>query len=103
MTAMRQIMRKRKLTVNETKTRQCRVPDESFDFLGDTIGRCDSSKTGKAYFGTHPSKKKVRSLCREISERTGRRRTLLPAEDRVAGINGKLTGWSNYFCLDTPT
>ena len=34
MAAMRQIMRKLKLTVNETKTRQCRVPDESFDFLG---------------------------------------------------------------------
>ncbi len=25
--------------------------------------------------------------------------TLLPVEDRVARINRKLTGWSNYFCL----
>ena len=99
MTAMRQIMRKLKLTVNETKTRECRVPDESFDFLGYTIGRCYSSKTGKAYIGTRPSKKKVQSLCREISEMTSRRWTLLPAEDRVARINRKLTGWSNYFCL----
>ena len=93
MTAMRQIMRKLKLTVNETKTRKCRVPDESFDFLGYTIGRCYSSKTGKAYIGTRPSKKKVQSLCREISEMTSRRWTLLPAEDRVARINRKLTGW----------
>ena len=99
MTAMRQIMRKLKLTVNETKTRHCRVPDESFDFLGYTIGRCYSSKTGKAYIGTRPSKKKVQSLCREISGMTSRRWTLLPAEDRVARINRKLTGWSNYFCL----
>ena len=99
MAAMRQIMRKLKLTVNETKTRQCRVPDESFDFLGYTIGRCYSSKTGNAYLGTRPSKKKVQSLCREISEMTGRRWTLLPVEDRVARINRKLTGWSNYFCL----
>ena len=99
MTAMRQIMRKLKLTVNETKTRKCRVPDESFDFLGYTIGRCYSSKTGKSYIGTRPSKKKVQSLCREISEMTSRRWTLLPAEDRVARINRKLTGWSNYFCL----
>ncbi len=99
MTAMRQIMRKLKLTVNETKTRQCRVPDESFDFLGYTIGRCYSSKTGKAYIGTRPSKKKVQSLCREISEMTSRRWTLLPVEDRVARLNRKLTGWSNYFCL----
>lgn len=99
MAAMRQIMRKLKLTVNETKTRQCRVPDESFDFLGYTIGRCYSSKTGKAYIGTRPSKKKVQSLCREISETTSRRWTLLPAEDQVARINRKLIGWSNYFCL----
>ncbi len=40
MQAMREIMQKLKLTVNETKTRQCRVPDETFNFLGYTIGRC---------------------------------------------------------------
>ena len=28
-----------KLTVNEKKTRIARVPEESFDFLGYTIGR----------------------------------------------------------------
>ena len=50
MTAMRQIMERLKLTVNETKTRQCCVPDESFDFLGYTIGRCYSPKTGKSLY-----------------------------------------------------
>src|SRR5438270_12974599 len=34
MTVMRRMMSKLKLTVNETKTRLCRVPDEKFDFLG---------------------------------------------------------------------
>ncbi len=99
MRLMRQMMHKLKLTVNEQKTSLCHVPDESFDFLGYTIGRCHSPKTGKAYIGTRPSKKKVLSLCREISEMTGRRWTLLPVEDRVARINRKLIGWSNYFCL----
>jgi group II intron reverse transcriptase/maturase len=99
MASMRQMMSKLKLTVNETKTRQCRVPDESFDFLGYTIGRCYSSKTGKAYIGTRPSKKKVQSLCLTISEMTSRRWLLLEAADRVAAINRKLIGWSNYFCL----
>lgn len=99
MAAMRRIMGKLKLTVNEQKTRLCRVPDDSFDFLGYTIGRCYSPKTGRAYIGTYPSRKKVTSLCREISEMTGRRWTLLPVEDRVAQINRKLAGWSNYFCL----
>jgi len=54
--AARQIMAKLKLTINETKTRVCRLPEESFDFLGYSIGRCYSTKTGKAYLGTTPSK-----------------------------------------------
>jgi hypothetical protein len=99
MTSMRGMMEKLRLTVNEQKTRPCRVPDESFDFLGYTIGRCYSPKTGKVYIGTRPSKKKVVAMCRAISEMTARRWTLLPAEDRVTKINRKLVGWANYFCL----
>jgi RNA-directed DNA polymerase len=99
MKQMRTMMEKLRLTVNEQKTRPCRVPYESFDFLGYTIGRCYSEKTGRAYIGTRPSKKKVVALFREISEMTGRRWTLLPAEERVAAINRKLVGWANYFCL----
>ena len=45
MTVMRGIMSKLRLTVNETKTRLCRVPEETFDFLGYTIGRCWSPVT----------------------------------------------------------
>src|SRR5262249_31375949 len=39
MTVMRDRMSRLKLTVNEAKTRLCQSPDESFDFLGYTIGR----------------------------------------------------------------
>jgi hypothetical protein len=48
MTTMREMMSRLRLTVNETKTRLCRLPEETFDFLGYTIGRCWSPKTGKA-------------------------------------------------------
>jgi hypothetical protein len=34
MNVMRTMMSKLKLTVNEQKTRFCRLPEESFDFLG---------------------------------------------------------------------
>jgi RNA-directed DNA polymerase len=54
MHVMRNMMDRLKLTVNETKTQLCKVPDESFDFLGYTIGRCYSPKTGHAYIGTRP-------------------------------------------------
>jgi group II intron reverse transcriptase/maturase len=97
MRVMRDMMARLKLTVNETKTQLCRVPDESFDFLGYTFGRCYSPKTGRAFIGTLPSKKKVRRLCREISEMTSSRRKFLDVEKQVAAINRKLTGWSNYF------
>ena len=99
MTAMRQIMDHLKLTVNEQKTTLRRLPHETFDFLGYTIGRCYSSKTGRAYLGTKPSRKKVVSLCREISEITSRRWRLKDPADRVTALNRKLVGWSNYFCL----
>src|SRR5215475_5684002 len=56
---MRDMMTKLKLMVNETKTRVCKLPEEKFDFLGYTFGRCYSPKTGRAYLGTTPSKKRV--------------------------------------------
>ena len=99
MRVMRDMMDRLKLTVNETKTQLCRVPDESFDFLGYTIGRCYSPKTGRAYIGTRPSKKKVIRLCREISEMTRGRWRFKDVEEQVAAINRKLIGWSTYFCL----
>jgi group II intron reverse transcriptase/maturase len=99
MAAMREMMRALRLTVNEEKTRQCRVWDEPFDFLGYTIGRCYSPKTGKVYIGTKPSRKKIERLCREVSELTMPRWLLIDTEVQVARINRKLRGWSNYFCL----
>jgi hypothetical protein len=77
----------------------CRVPDEAFDFLGYTIGRCYSPRTGRAYIGTRPSGKKIQSLCLEIREHTSRRWTFLDPAVLVARQNRTLVGWANYFCL----
>ena len=96
---MRSMMSKLRLTVNETKTRLCRVPEESVNFLGYTIGRCHSPRTGRSYIGTTPSAKKIDSLKAEIHELTSRRWLWTTVEDRVAKLNRKLLGWSNYFCL----
>ena len=54
MAAMRDMMQKLMLTVNETKTHVCGMPEETFDFLGYTFGRCYSPKTDRAYIGTKP-------------------------------------------------
>ena len=99
MSTMRRMMDKLKLTVNEQKTGLRILPAESVNFLGYTIGRCHSSKTGKAYIGTRPSRKSVRKLTTEVSRLTDKRTSLLDAEVVVGQLNRLLVGWSNYFHL----
>src|SRR5271157_4569113 len=96
---MRDMMSKLKLTVNDTKTRVCKLPEEKFDFLGYTFGRCYSPQTGRAYMGTVPSKKRVIRICEAISSETGRNKTLLAQETVVETLNRMMLGWANYFCL----
>ena len=45
---LRRIMSKLKLTVNEEKTRICKVPEGEFDFSGFTFGQMFSRTTGLA-------------------------------------------------------
>lgn len=96
---MRRMMSKMKLTVNEAKTRICRLPEEKFDFLGYTFGRCYSPKTGRAYLGTVPARKRIQRICGEIRETTARTTTSLDSRTIVAKLNRRLIGWANYFCL----
>jgi RNA-directed DNA polymerase len=96
---MRKIMTTLKLTVNEKKTKTCELPEESFDFLGYTIGRCYSTRTGRAYLGTRPAPKRIQRVCAEVREQTQRSTLGDPVEEVVAGLNRKLRGWANYFCL----
>jgi RNA-directed DNA polymerase len=95
--AMRQVMGRLRLTVNEEKTHLCTVPQEYFDFLGYTFGRCYSKQTGRAYFGTRPSKKSIRRLIESIHETTDRKRCGLAAEEVVEELNDSMRGWANYF------
>jgi len=97
--AMRRMMVRLRLTVNEAKTRLVGVPAGTFDFLGYTFGRCWSSKTGRRYIGTRPSKKRIARLRQAIREATGRGKTYEEVPDKVAELNRTLIGWSNYFCL----
>jgi RNA-directed DNA polymerase len=56
---LREIMGKLKLTVNEDKTRICKVPEGEFDFLGFTFGQMFSRTTGQARLALRPSKKSI--------------------------------------------
>jgi group II intron reverse transcriptase/maturase len=101
MTAMRAMMRRLKLTINEQKTQLARLPDDTFDFLGYTFGRLRNRRTGRAYYSGRPSRKSLKRLRRRIHEETSRQWLWKSEENRVAEINRLLLGWANYFSVGT--
>ena len=97
--AVKQITKSLKLTVNETKTHVCRLPEESFDFLGYTIGRCISRKRNRPYLGTRPSMSREKRVRARIHVLTVRATTWQSETCLAAQLNRVLVGWGNYFCL----
>lgn len=93
------MMRRLGVEVNEDKTGIRRLRTESVDFLGYTIGRCYSAKTGRAFIGTRPSRRSMRRVREAVSALTARSYTGAEAEVIVERLNRLLVGWSNYFCL----
>jgi RNA-directed DNA polymerase len=95
------IMGKLKLEVNAEKTRICKMPDGTFDFLGYTFGRAYSSKTGQPRLSYWPSKKSIRRMVEKIHALTERSKSWQETTELVDKLNSMLRGWANYFQVGT--
>jgi RNA-directed DNA polymerase len=93
------MMTQLRLTINDRKTRICRVPGGTFRFLGYTIGTFWSPVTGASRTDLRPSPQAVQKLCRSLNEQMSRRWLHLTPEEMVKNLHLRLTGWVNYFQL----
>ncbi len=97
MTALRQILERMKLTLNEAKTKTVDAYNGKFGFLGFTIWMGKGRKTGNYYPHVQPSKKSLQTIKDRITELTTRERTIMPLEWIVNEVNATVRGWVGYF------
>jgi hypothetical protein len=89
---MEAIMKRIGLPVNEQKTRLVKVPEESLDFLGYTIG-CFHGRDGSRTSALVHHGKAIRRLLEVIHEQTSSQWNASSPELRVEALNQKLRAW----------
>lgn len=97
--ALRTILAKLSLKLNEGKVRLVDLRDESqgFDFLGFHHRRVKSLRSGKLFCFRWPCDETVRALKRDVRALTTRDQTYRSVDDVITKINRRVVGWRNYF------
>jgi RNA-directed DNA polymerase len=95
--AVRHVLDRLDLTLNESKTHIVDARQESFIFLGFEIRMSKNRRSGKRYTHICPAAKSLAKIKERITQMTGRERTPIPLENIVGSMNATLRGWTNYF------
>jgi RNA-directed DNA polymerase len=85
------------LTLNEEKTRIVDARQESFNFLGFSIGMKRGKRTGRVYPHTEPSKEALKHIRAEVKQLTTEQYSAVPTEDVIRRVNEVARGWVGYF------
>lgn len=95
--AVRHVVERLGLSLNEAKTHIVDATQASFNFLGFTIQMRRGAKTGKPYPNVRPADTSLKKIKARLTELTGRELTAIPLGDIVGNVNRSLRGWANYF------
>jgi RNA-directed DNA polymerase len=85
------------LTLNREKTRVVDARQESFNFLGFTIGMKRGMRTGRIYPHIEPSKEVQKQIRSEIKWLTMEQYSAVPTEVVIRKVNEVVRGWVGYF------
>ncbi|EPZ6036735.1 reverse transcriptase domain-containing protein [Pseudomonas aeruginosa] len=99
MAHMQALMGRLGLSVNEEKTALVKLSQQSFDFLGYSLGT-QYNRHGKPYIGTKPAKRAMKAIIGKIHDETAISMTWDTAENRIAELNSIIRGWAGYFDQD---
>lgn len=89
-------LERRKLKLNEEKTRIVDFTQESFEFLGFRVSQ-RRSPGGKYYPHMEPSPKSCKKIREAIRQETARCTLWKEPAEVFARVNQRVRGWSNYF------
>jgi RNA-directed DNA polymerase len=89
-------LERRKLRLNEKKTRIVDFNRESFEFLGFRLA-WRKARSGKSYPHCEPSAKSCNKLREAIREQTSHDTLWKSPKEVFAAVNRRLRGWIGYF------
>jgi RNA-directed DNA polymerase len=95
--AVRHIVQRLGLKLNETKTHIVDAKQTHFNFLGFSIRMSRGMRTGKPYPNVSPSEAAMKKIRAKLTVLTGRNLTAIPLDEVVGVMNRSLKGWVNYF------